>query len=110
MDQTILQDEFIDLWMNKLSEKQRKTRAEAAFRITRVVAEKQIDLLNKIIKKEKIDILRFVYFHETVKSIWEHVDFAFSLGKGKNRRFAFYPARTVMENTFRLEHFTRQKK
>ena len=45
MTQAISQDEFSDLWMNKLTEQQRMKRAEAAFKITRAVAKKQIVLI-----------------------------------------------------------------
>ena len=49
--------------------------------------------------------------YPSLRDLWQGREYLDSriLGKGKNRRFAFYPARTVMENTFRLEYFTRQK-
>lgn len=111
MDQThpITQENFQELWLSILTEKQRKTRAEKALRIIVPVATQQFKILKKFEESGGPDGLRFTYFRETLKNIWDCVDFVLSLGKGKNRVYAFYPARTILENTFRLEFFTRQK-
>jgi len=106
----ILDDKtFKNLWLNKLSDKNRKLRLERAFKIIREVADKQVSLIRKFENEGNPDGIRFLYFSKTLECIWENADFALGLGKGKYRRFSFYPVRTVFENTFRLEYFTRQK-
>jgi len=112
MIQKIITDKnFENLWLNKLTDGQRKARLEKAFKILERVRDKQFNLFKRIERDRIIDDPgpRLLYFEGTLKNIWDNVNFALSLGKSKNRKFSFYPARSVLENTFRLEHFTRQK-
>jgi hypothetical protein len=109
MNDVLTKSEFHDLWLNKLTAKQRKTRSEIAFNIIKKVADKQLNLFKHFEKRVHPDNLRFHYFYITLKNIWENIEFILSLGRGKNRNYAFYPARTIVENTFRLDYFTRQK-
>ncbi|MDD2646859.1 MAG: hypothetical protein PHV78_02625 [Patescibacteria group bacterium] len=97
----------LDLW-NKLSAVQKKTRIEFALKIIINVAQIQKQSLKNIKKFGNPDAERFLYFEKTLDDIWENIKFAISLGKGKNRKFAFYPARSVLENFFRLDYFTQQ--
>jgi hypothetical protein len=53
--------------------------------------------------------INFLYFYKTLRDVWENADFAIGLGTTEYHEFSFYPTRMVMENTFRLEFFTRQK-
>jgi hypothetical protein len=102
VEQKINENEFENFWMNQLTERQRKNRSEVAFRVLRTVAEKQLKLLKNFLEKQCKEDLRCLYYYETLKNIWENSDFVLSIGKGRNGKFAFYPARTIMENTFRL--------
>jgi len=104
-----IKDEFQEMWLEKISNKQRKERIIRAFVIIKNVAEKQIKYLKKYEESKNKKEIGFMYYQNTLISIWKNVDFAISLGKGKNKQFAFYPARNVLENGFRLEYFLNQK-
>ncbi len=116
MEQTDLKNnvlsdnEFQDLWLNKLTEAQRITRAKKAFVIIRRLGEEHIALFKKHEKSNSDKDINFLYFTNSLNGLWENVDFVLALGKRKNRKYAFYPTRNVLETVFRLEHFTRQKK
>lgn len=107
-DEEILRDEFQELWLSKLTNKQKKERILRAFVVIRNASKKQIKFLEKYEKSKNKKEIGFMYYQNTLTSIWDSVDYAINLGKGKYGRFAFYPARTVLENGFRLEHFLNQ--
>jgi hypothetical protein len=104
------QDKFEELWLYKLSKKQRKERILRAFAPIRTMAQKQLDFLKKYEKSDKKKDISFMYYYNTLASVWDNIDFAIALGKGKYQKFAFYPTRNVLENGFRLEYFTNQSK
>ena len=104
------EETFEKLWLSKLSKKQRKERILRAFSPIRKMAQKQIDFLKKYEKSDKEKDIDFMYYYNTLASVWNNIDFAIALGKGRYQKFAFYPTRNVLENGFRLEYFTRQSK
>jgi len=100
---------FEKFWLN-LSEKQRKTRTEQAFRKYKKVADIQLDLLTKYKKSKEIPKSeRHIYFFAIVKSFWKDAEFALALGKKKYRDYAIYPVRTMMEKLLKIIWFTRDK-
>ncbi|MFA6322444.1 MAG: NUDIX domain-containing protein [Candidatus Buchananbacteria bacterium] len=102
--------EFQNTWFNKLTERQRVVRLIKSYHILKTIGDRQLDELRKMEKnKNVIKTERFMYYIRTLESIWDNTDFAISLSKNKHRAFAFYPVRSIMENTFRLEYFTRKK-
>ena len=102
-------DEFENYWMNKLPLSQKKARLERALFVFLRVSKVQTKKLNKYNKSHKEKEIRFMYFLPTVEGVWDNVKFTLSLGKSKNRKFAFYPVRTVFENVLQLEHYVGQK-
>jgi hypothetical protein len=101
---------FQELWLNKLTEQQKITRIKKAWAVISALAEKQLYLLKQIKEADIEKSIRFLYFINTINNVWDNADFILALGKGRNRRYAFYPTRSILETIFRLEHFTRQKK
>lgn len=109
-EEIVSENDFDNFWHNVLSLQQKKTRVERALGVILLVAEKQLVLLNKYEASSASKEVGFLYFINTVKSIWENVYFALALGKGRNLGFAFYPTRLVMENHLRLEYYCKQGK
>lgn len=103
-------DPFAIFWLTKLTVKQRKARMELAFILLKKVAAKQIALLQKYEKSSAVKEVGFTYFITTVKNAWDNIDFAIEIGKGRFRRFSYYPTRTILESLLRLEHYCRQQK
>ena len=104
-------EEFQNLWLNQLTESQRRTRIEKAFGVVRKVAEKQLGLFEEAEKNQSTSKdIRFLYLQKTLQGVWENADFVIALGKTKYQEYSFYPVRMIMENTFRLEYFSRRKK
>jgi hypothetical protein len=102
--------EFSDLWMN-LEPRRKKNRIDRAMSVILKASSEQLELLEKINNSKGIaKNTGFIYFFSTVKNFWDHVEFACSLGKGKNRRFCCFPARLLMETVLRLEFYVRQNK
>jgi hypothetical protein len=105
----MITDNFDELWLNQLTEKQRLDRLKRSFAIVKEVADKQLNLLHEFHKSAAPKDERFAYFYQTYKNAWQNAEFAINLGDDKNCRFSFYPVRMVLETTFRLEYFSHQK-
>jgi hypothetical protein len=103
-------DIFSVFWWNELTPNQRKSRIEDAFVPIRTVGRKQMSLLDTHSKSSAEKDIGFLFFVTTVRNTWNNVDFAIELGKGRHRRFSFYPTRTVLESLLHLEHYCGQKK
>jgi hypothetical protein len=103
-------DEFNDLWANRLLPEKKIVRLEKSINILLKTLDIQINKLNKFNNLPVEKNVGFIYFFETVKTIQENGSFALSLGKSKNRRFIFYPVRTIFENTLQIEYYCKQKK
>ncbi|MBX4211649.1 MAG: hypothetical protein KW806_02560 [Candidatus Yanofskybacteria bacterium] len=95
----------------RLSEDQRLTRFFKVAHVLQQIAIKQTDLLRAYEKNNK-DSLHpgFLYFINTVEGFWENFDFIISLGKRRERVMAHYPARSMLETLFRVEHYINHKK
>jgi len=108
---SISQEQFQKTWRHDLSSQQKKSRLDRAFLILERAANRQLALLNKIEKDDKIQKnIGYIYFFDTVKNFWSHAEFAYALGKGKNRKFCNFPARLLMETVMRLEFYIRKSK
>ena len=83
---------------------------ELGFVPIRTVAKKQIALLEKHERSDAQKEVGYMYLMATVKNVWDNIDFAIELGKGRFRRFSYYPTRTILESLLRLEHYCRQQK
>ncbi|MCK5029213.1 MAG: hypothetical protein KAR57_06235 [Bacteroidales bacterium] len=103
-------DEFKDFWQDNLTGRQKITRLEKAFRVLKKVGDDQVNILSKYEKSSTEKHVGFIYFINTVKDVWEKANFAIDLGKGKNKKYAFYPVRSAMENLFRLEYYINKKR
>ncbi len=103
-------DNFSDFWFNKLTPRQRKRRIELAFIPIKIVGMNQIHILEKYEKSSVFKEIGFIYFITTLKNTWDNIEFAIEIGKGRFRRFSYYPTRTVLESLLRLEYYCRQKK
>jgi len=102
--------EFEDLWVNKLSEEERLDRIRRSLPLVQKVANKQLELLKEIEASPIDKDERFKYLYTTFQNVWQNVEFAMYLGGTPFSQFSFYPARMVLETTFKLEHFARQNK
>lgn len=104
-----IEQQFQELWLTKLTEEQKKARIVKAYEILRDVAAIQLRMLKDFEKAPIEKSIAFLYFNKTIQALWENADFCINLGKGRNRVFAYYPVRNILETVFRLEYFTRQK-
>lgn len=94
----------------KLSEEQRISRFNRVALAFQKVGLKQLTLLKNHERLNKQNLHEgFFYFIKTLESFWENFDFILSLGKGRNRTMAHYPARSMLETLFRIEYYVRQK-
>lgn len=95
----------------KLTEDQKLTRfTKVAFAFQKV-AQKQLELLKNHEQNNQQNLHPgFMYFIRTLEGFWENFDFLFSLRRGKNRKMAHYPARSMFESLLRLEHYVKQKR
>ncbi len=100
-------EDFEVLWFS-LTPKERKIRVEKSISIIRKVAYKQVKLLKEYEESSAIKDVYYLYVFRTLEDILDNFDFVLKLGKGSSRRFAPYPTRAIIENTFRLEYFTKQ--
>ncbi len=103
----LTEEEFQKLW-NSLSLQGKKNRLERGIAILRKVAQKQLDIIESYKKSDIRYPLGPFLLVSIVEEIWKDVDFAISLGKGRNRSFIFYPTRSVLENVLRLEFYSQQ--
>ena len=97
-------------FFKSLSEQKKVVRLEKALGVLMKVGEHQLKLLKAYHSSNKSKEIGFAYFYQTVQSVWENINFALSLGKGKFRHFNVYPARLICENIFRLEYYINQTK
>lgn len=107
---TTSQQQVVEYLMS-LPEKKKKIVMERSFMLVRAVGRKQLELLEKFEKDvvhPKTEL--HLYFFSIVKSFWKDADFALGLGKKKNRSYAIYPARTMMEKVLKILWFTKQTK
>ncbi len=102
--------EFKDVWMSKLSPAKKIVRLEKSALILVKALEFQLTKLEEFDQSDLKRNVGFIYFLETVKTIYDNAILTISLGKGKNRKFGFYPVRTIFENTLQLEYYCGQKK
>lgn len=102
-------DFFSAFWFSKLSANQRKTRLELAFIPLKKMARLQISKLESYEKTSKTKDPGFLYFLTTVKNAWDNINFGIEIGKGRFKRFSYYPTRTTLESLLRLEHYCRQQ-
>lgn len=94
----------------KLSNKELKIRFKRALLVIKKVGQYQLTLLKAHEKANKENLhAGFLYFINVLDEFWDNVDFVLALGKGKNRHFAHYPTRTILETTFRIEYYINQK-
>jgi hypothetical protein len=103
--------DFIDLYKNKLTKKQKKSRIIRAYICLKKEAEIQIEFLKKIEKEKNIyKNVGFIYFSSTLKESWKNADFAIYLAKNKNKKFTAYPVRVLFENFLRLGYYVKKNK
>jgi hypothetical protein len=103
-------EEFQKLWLEGLSDKKKQERILRAFAVLKLVAEKQINSLKQYESSPQPKEIGFMYYLNTLISIWDNIAFITGLanGIGKYKQFGFYPARNILENGFRLEYFFNQ--
>ena len=95
----------------KLSEGQRLSRFIRVAGNLYKVGQKQLELLKDYERQNKNNLhTGFLYFIKTLDGFWDNFDFLMSLGKSRNRIMAHFPVRSMLETTFRLEHYINEKR